>query len=257
MDPAVIDRTTRPILGIDEGDQRLRPMTVAGIEGSIHAKILSTDLRGAATRIVRMKEGWGSRLAGAFSADVEVFVLQGNLYVGSTSLTDYEYAFIPGDGVVGAFRSESGAVALLMTSGPIRYDTSTGGRRADVVVGRPSETSWQVDAEVRGLFRRPVATTRLGEVWLGSTQLDPETQVWHSHPHDDELFVLEGSIACSDLLGDQSLETTAGPGSYFYRPKSTVHTAPTARTEGSIVTFNRSFGAFESMGLEYPPDNDR
>lgn len=254
MDPAVIDRKTKPVLGISEGDQPVRSMTIPGIERAIHARILSSSLRGAATRIVRLTPGWGSRLVGAFTADVEIFVLKGGVQIGSLELTDYDYAFIPGGGVVGGFRSETGAVALLMTSAPVRYDTSTGGRRADVTVGRPGETRWEADPAHSGLFRRDLATSAVSEVWLGSTQLGSEPELWHRHAHDEETFVLEGSIRSLDLVDDEVVEISAVQGSYFYRPGESAHAAATALGEEANVTFHRSMGPFDTTLIDRDSD---
>lgn len=245
IDPALTDRTIRPIVGIRHAEQADRPMTIPGIERSAHARILSTTLRGAATRIVHLESGWGSRLAGAFTAAVELFVLKGDLSVGSVELTDYDYVLIPGGGVIGGFRTESGAFALLMTSGPVRYDTSSGGASADVVLGRPSETEWEKERPGAEIFARPVATTAFGQVWLGSTLLSQDSEIWHRHPHDEETFVLEGAFSCIDRPDGESVTSTASPGSYFYRPAGTPHTAPAALGQETVLTFHRSLGPHE------------
>lgn len=244
MDPALTDRTTRPILGIRHLDQPNRPMTIPGIERPVQAKILSSSLRGTGTRVVRFEAGWGSRLAGAFTAAVEVFILKGDLVVGSVQLGDYEYARIPKSGVVGGFRSERGAIALLMTSGPVRYDTSTGGAAASLIVGRPSETRWESEWDNTAVFVRPLAAGDSSQAWLGSTQLEGN-ELWHTHPHDEETFVLEGDLEYADRVDDGTVLTTASPGSYFYRPAGTEHTSPAVRGDETVLTFNRSLGPHE------------
>lgn len=246
MDPALTDRTIRPIVGISHVEQPVRQMTIPGIEQSVHAKILSSSLRGAGTRIVRLASGWGSRLAGAFTAHVEVFILKGDLHVGSVKLTDYEYAYVPSGRVVGGFHTETGAIALFMTSSPVRYDTSGGGTAATPVVGRPGETKWARERDGVDLFVRPLATTRFGQIWLGSTQLDPQGETWHQHAHDEETFVLEGAISCVDRPNGEPVTTLASPGFYFYRPAGTRHTAPAALGQETVLTFHRSLGPHET-----------
>lgn len=250
MDPALIDRTTQPILGINESEQPVRPMTISGIEQSIPAKILSTDLRGSGTRLVRLNPGWGSRLAGAFTADIEIFVLKGNIRIGSIDLADYDYAAIPGGRVVGGFRSEAGAVALLMTCGPVRYDTSTGGAPADLVIGRPGETSWQRETDGTQLFTRTVATSGIGQVWLGSTHQDVGNHVWHRHIHDEETFVLDGEVTYVDSVDETLVTTRGGVGSYFYRPAGSRHTTPALIGDETVLTFHRSLGRHHTELVE-------
>lgn len=243
MDPALTDRTSRPILGVSHTEQPVRPMSISGIERSIHAKILSSTFHGAGTRIVRLEAGWGSRLAGAFTADVELFVLKGDVSVGSVHLTDYEYILIPSGGVVGGFRTEAGAVVLMMTSGPVRYDTASGGAAAALVHGRPGEAEWERESEDLDLFVRPLAMKDRRQVWLGSSHLSPEHDMWHQHPHDEETFVLEGAFSCRDLTNKDTVATSASAGSYFYRPAGSKHTAPVPLQEETVLTFHRSIGA--------------
>jgi hypothetical protein len=244
MDPAVTDRTCNPILGVTDRDLPVRSMTVSGIENNIKAKILSTDLRGAATRIVVFPPGWGSRLTGSFTGDVGVFVLQGDLRVGSVALRDYEYVSIPSGGVIGRFTTENGVIALLMTSKPIRYDTSRGGAPADLVVGRPSETSWSRHAENSDLFIRPVCTSKMSTIWLGSVMAPVhDVTVWTESDVDEETFVLEGRIEYMDEVDEKIVVTKATAGSYFYRPAGTRHTAPMRIGEETVMTFHRSMPA--------------
>jgi mannose-6-phosphate isomerase-like protein (cupin superfamily) len=250
MDPALTDRTIRPILGISHTTQPVRPMIIPGIEQRVHARILSTNPRASATRIVRLESGWGTRLAGAFTAAVEVFVLKGDLILGPVKLTDYEYALIPSGGVVGGFRTEMGAIALIMTSGPVRYDSSSGGAAAVLAVGRPVESRWEREWPGVDLFVRPLATTAFSQVWVGSTQLSSESEIWHRHAHDEETFVLEGTFSCVDRLDGEAVMTSAEPGSYFYRPAGTQHTAPAALGQETVLTFHRSLGPHENELIE-------
>lgn len=249
VDPALIDRTRQPILGITYDEQPVRRMTISGIEQSLPAKILSTNMRGAATRIVVAGPGWGTTLVGSFTADVEVFVLKGDLRVGSELLTDYEYAAIPARGVVGGLRTENGVIALLMTSGSIRYDTSTGGAPARLVIGRPGEEGWQRDIQGTDHYSLPVASTQLGAVWIGSTRQDPESPIWHTHPNAEETFVMEGHPSYKDLVDGEPQATVASPGFYFYRPAGSPHAAPTPTTDESVLTFNRSVAGHHESEL--------
>lgn len=250
MDSALVDRTTIAILGVTDGEQPLRPMTIPGIEGKLPAKTLSTDLRGSSTRLARFAPGWGSALAGAFSAHIEVFVIGGSLQVGPHELDAYHYVAIPRGGVVTGLGSTRGGLALLMTSGPVRYDTSTGGAPARLVVGRPSETSWaRLDPEAE-LFSRPLARGPTGDIWIGSSAQDPDHPVWHRHPHDEECLVLGGEVVYVDRTGGEEVTTHGGAGSYFYRPAGSVHTAPCPVSAETVLTFHRSFGRHQSERVD-------
>ena len=127
MDPALVDRTVTHLAGVDDASLPVRPMTIAGISGPLEARILSTDMRGASTRLVRLPAGWGSEAPGAFSAEVEVFVIRGAFEAGAHVLEAGDYIHLPQGHVVPRVRAAEDGAALLMTSAPLRYDTSAAG----------------------------------------------------------------------------------------------------------------------------------
>ena len=254
VDPAVIDRTIKPILGVAESSLPVRPMTIPGIEGSVPARILSTDLRGSSTRLVRLDHGWGTGLAGSFSADVEIFVIRGGLTVGGESIGDNEYVAIWQGGVVPGIRVDDAGTALLMTSGSIKYDTASGGGTADLLVGRPLSLDWEPVAGQPGRFVRPIGVGPAGAVWLGGAhEWHQGDGPWHKHPTDEECFVVDGEMIVTDAIGSDIVTSHAMPGTYFYRPKSAAHGGPGSECADTAITFHRAFGPHETEWVEDLP----
>lgn len=243
VDPALVDRTVTHLAGIDDASLPVRAMTIPGIAGSLEARILSTDLRGSSTRLVRLRSGWGSEASGAFTAAVELFVFRGALQVGDHTLGTGDYVHVPRDRMVGGLRVIGDGAALLMTSGPVRYDQFFAGRPADLTPGRASGHHWVPVPEMPGRFMRHLGRGAVGDVWLGGAhRWDHGDGGWHCHPHHEECFVIDGEITLRERSEDSDEPLTAGPGTYFFRPATVPHGGPGSRCDDTALMFHRAFG---------------
>jgi hypothetical protein len=249
VDPALIDRRTTPLLGIDESTLRERTMVIPGIEGGLDAKILSTDLRGSTTRLVRLRSGWGARIAGAFSGHFELFVIRGAVEIGSETLGTHDYVAVPELRVISGIRATADGLALLMTSAPVRYDTSTGGAPARLHIGRAAAATWEAVSHQPGRYVRTLGTGPTGDVWIGgATHWSQEGGPWHRHLHDEECLVIDGSFRFTNLVEGAVVTDEGTPGTYSYRPAGTLHDGPGSGCDEPSLTFHRAFG---SLGTEW------
>ena len=243
VDPAVVDRNVTHLAGIDDASLPVRSMTIPGINGSLEARILSTDLRGSSTRLVRLGSGWGSETSGAFTATVELFMVQGALAVDDHVLETGDYLQIPQNRVVGKLRVTHDGAALLMTSGPVRYHQHFRGGPADLKPARASDQDWVPVPQMPGRLMKPLGRGPVGDVWLGGAhQWDHRDGRWHSHPHHEECFVIDGEITLRERYEDPDEALTAGPGTYFFRPAGVLHCGPGSRCDDTALTFHRTFG---------------
>ena len=243
IDPALVDRTVTHLAGIHDASLPTRPMTVPGIAGSLDARILSTDLRGSSTRLVRLRAGWGPDTPGAFTATVELFVIQGALEVGDNVLEAGDYLHIPQDRVVPGLRMADDGAVLLMTSAPVRYDPSFQGRPADIRPGRASDQDWIPVPHMPGRLMKRLGRGPVGDVWLdGAHEWDHGDGGWHCHPHHEECFVIDGEIVLQEQREGSDALVTAGPGTYFFRPAGVLHCGPGSRCDDTALTFHRAFG---------------
>ncbi len=251
-DPAVIDRRQSSLLVVHEGEVRSRPMTISGCEGRIQSRILSKDMSGPATRLVRLSAGWGTGVAGAFTADVELFVVSGNLSVAGRTVGKYGYAAVEAGRMLAGIRALRPTLALLMTSAPVRYDSSAGGMLTQPTTASPAERSWIPVEELPGRLVMPLADGPQGQVWLaGARSWVNEDGPWHSHPTAEEVFVLEGQLdvteaASSAYLSDgdpDGHETYRQlPGTYTFRRAGQPHAGPGSSSSEIAVAFHRQHG---------------
>jgi mannose-6-phosphate isomerase-like protein (cupin superfamily) len=238
-----MDRTGAHLAGIDDASIPVRSMSIPGIPGVLEARILSTDLRGSSTRLIRLRPDWGSEESGAFTAAVELFVFRGALQIGDHALATGDYVHIPENRVVPGLRTTGEGGALLMTSGPVRYDQSFSGKPADLTPGRASDQDWEPVPEMPGRFMKRLGQGPVGDVWLGGAhQWDHGDGGWHCHPHHEECFVIDGEITLRERREEPDQPVTAGPGTYFFRPAGVWHGGPGSRCEDTALTFHRAFG---------------
>ena len=267
VDPALVDRRSRSLRAIQEGDLPSRTMTIAGCEGRIEARILSKDLSGPATRLALISEGWGSGVVGAFTADLELFVIRGELVVAGERIGRYDYAAIPAGGVVSGVRARSDTLALVMTSAPIRYDTSAGGMLSKPLVGMGTAAPWSGVPELPGRYVRPLADGLHGPVWLaGARDWANENGPWHLHEAAEEVFVLEGEFTVAERIpvaerdgeGADFREEVfrCGPGTYTFRMAGRPHAGPGSASSDLAIAFHRMHGPRSVEWSEAGPRGD-
>lgn len=273
QDPALIDRRLQSVIGVAEGDLPSRSMTIAGLEGRIEARILSKDLSGPATRLARIPDGWGSGVVGAFTADVELFVIGGELVAAGERLGQYDYGAARAGQVISGLRARATTLALIMTSAPVRYDTSVGGMLSDPLIGTAATTEWRSVPELPGRFVRPLAEGPHGAVWLsGAREWTNEDGPWHVHDSAEEMFVLEGEFTIAEdaevaevgappRSGREQPRTTdtyrCGPGSYTYRLPGRPHAGPGSASSDLAIAFHRMHAPGVTTWIESEPATDR
>ena len=252
-DPALVDRRRQSLRAIREGDLPSRAMTIAGCEGRVEARILSKDLSGPATRLALIPEGWGSGVVGAFTADLELFVIRGELVVAGERIGQYDYAAVRAGRVIGGLRARSDTVALVMTSAPIRYDTSAGGMLSSPLVGLSTAAPWAAVPELPGRFVRPLVDGPHGPVWLsGARDWTNEDGPWHVHGAAEEVFVLEGEFTVTERLPGVEMEGEdahhreetyrCGAGTYTFRLPGRPHGGPGSSSSDLAIAFHRMHG---------------
>ena len=256
VDPALVDRTGTRLAGIRDASLPIRSMTIPGIDGSLEARILSTDLRGSSTRLVRLRAGWGSEARGAFGAEVEIFVIQGALEAGPHALEAGDYVHIPKGRTIPRLRITADGAALLMTSAPVRYDPAFQGQPADLAPGRASERDWIPVLEMPGRHVKPLGRGPVGDVWLsGAREWDHGDSGWHCHPHHEECFVIDGEIVLRERSTEPDEMITAEAGAYFFRPAGTLHSGPGSRCDDTMLAFHRAFGHLTTQWDPSPAAN--
>lgn len=240
-DPALVDRETLYIGPVGPGTLPNRGMHIPGLAGRADGTILSKAAKGATTRLVTFPAGWGTDKPGAFSADVELLLLEGTLSVGGTDMTQHSLLIAGENHLLGSLCSEKGATALLSTSGPVRYQEPDD-PRDEVVVLHASDRDWvaQDDGLVVKTFESssPIST-RL--VFAGHLA----TATWSRLPAWSERLLLQGEWREHAAGEDgQSVVQTIRPMAYVSRPAGTPFDGPRGGTATTALFVDRVAGAW-------------
>lgn len=236
---------------VDERELPIRTMRIAGLEGRMEARILSRDRSGPVTRLARIPSGFGSGAAGAFTADLELFVVKGALALGGAEVGENDYAAVRAGQVISGLRASADSLALVMTAAPVRFDLSAGGGLSAPLLGRAGTFRWEEYGDMSGWFVMPLAEGLCGRVWLsGWKGWGNGGGRWRICESPEEMFVLDGSLLFAEIpfpesapLFDPSLAETRrlGSGSYVYRLPGQPHAGPGSGAE-SALAFHRSLG---------------
>jgi hypothetical protein len=186
---------------------------------------LSTDQEsGASTSLLELPAGWTAP-SGAFTAGIELLVIDGMVQIGEFALKRLSYSYIPPGIGVGPWSAASPTHVLWMPAGTLAFapgTQSSGGTRPSDWVPQldTSALPWQPTVTAgfpTGAMRK---TLRIDPVNGASTWLlgmlpqvrDTRQEI---HPTAEEGFI---------LLGESKSERGVGrPGSYFWRPAFIPH----------------------------------
>lgn len=239
---------------IQSADVMLGAWEVPGFsQDTLKSRVLSQDAQtGASTELVELPQGWESP-SGYFTCDIEVFILKGNVRVGSHRWGRYTYAFIPAGVCTGFWQMAQDTTALWMTAASTKFvsasknldnsrlhryipslDTSSIPWGGTITPGFPP-----------GAMRKSLRTDP--DVGINTWMLGvlPQWADMRSryHPVFEETFVLQGSI--SGNCG------TMTEGCYFWRPSHISH-GP-YYTDTGLLIFVRAGHPFQTHYAWEPP----
>ena len=182
-------------------------------------------------------------------SDEELFVLEGDLWVGSVRYAKGDYAYLPAGMPRPSMRSDTGAVVMTFHEGTHRtvygdapvglYDPTRLIAKIEsekMPWGDPSDPI--VAATANGAGRKLLREDpRVGDrTWLLRFGPDDPKKMTHgrteTHPVVEEVFLMEGEISMP--------YGTLKPGAYFWRPPDIPH--------GPVGTLKGLFGLFRCKG---------
>lgn len=226
-------------------------MTISGIRGSLASRILSREAKGAATRLVEIPVGWGTSQAGAFTGDVELFVLSGmaliggkvrfRIRTGAEPLGPLTYTVLRAHAPVGGIEIVEPMRALLFTSGPVRYQPVDEAPSGPPEIFGTGERKWQRQRDGRAVS----SITPPGHgpsLWLSAALDWRHEGSWHRHPAPHDWFLIEGDMTVTDRWEESSRATTYRSGGYAYRPAGWDHAGQDSGSAGFALAVCRTPG---------------
>ena len=200
-------------------------MTVHGLAGRPATWILSRDGSGPSTRLLEVPPGWGTSLRGGFTADVELFVISGQVEADGHLLGAHTLWGARARTSVNGLGSTGGATLLLFTGAPLRFMPGEGtedARRPEPVAAGEREWARMPGAPPNSRQRELGPSLRGGVFWQ-TAAIDLNLDCWYVDEEPAEVFVLEG-VWQQAFRGRRRLEVGEFPkDGYFYRPAGVWH----------------------------------
>jgi hypothetical protein len=218
-------------------EQEARPWQLDDF-GVAAARALSRDDQsGAATELIQFPAGW-SAPTGAFSADVEIFMLNGRMQIGTYRLRQHSYAHLPAGVCSGPWKAQEATIALWMPAATPHF-VAAGAHATDTRLDRyipgidTTALPWCgtiTPGFPPGAMRK---TLRCDAESGANTWLLGVLPQWRDnrveiHPVVEEAYVLLG-----EMNGPGGTMT---PGSYFWRPPFIPH-GPFSADTGALIFF--------------------
>lgn len=234
----------------------------AGLPAGGRLQILSDDPEsGAVTGVLTLPAGFASEGPVASTADLQLFVLEGELALGTALLGVGGYCFHPAGSAQGAWRAGVATRALMITSAAssfvsaehagvspdaIRVLDTWAMQWVDPLVASDPSTPYRTGVMVKLLREDPHtgSTTHLAGLMPGWYM--PGLEV---HPVCEENYCLSGDVHIG-RVGDESGYTMT-EGAYLCRPAGIAH-GPILSKNGN-VNFCYTHGR---LGIDYQPAAD-
>lgn len=231
---------------IQSADVEPETWNLLGFSANTITQILSRDEQtGASTELVELPQGWKNH-GGYFTADLEIFILKGELQIGSYQLGCYSYASIPAGVCTGKWRAIQDTKMLWMPAASIQLisaseDLPTAKRHLYIPSLNTFSLPWGgtiTPGFPPGAMRKSLRTDPEAAINTWMLGVLPQWADFRSryHPVFEETFVLQGTIT-----GNRGTMTE---GCYFWRPSHIPH-GP-YHTDTGLLIFVRAGHPFQT-----------
>ena len=249
------DRSRGFVGGFTAADLAWEAWASGALASGLEQKVLSFDsTTGDTTRLVRAPGPLEAELAAA-DGYLDVLVLSGSVALAGAELRDLCYVGIPGDGLGGTLRTESGFEALVITS----QDEGAPVEPIDLRVAPWRNEVEQLPSPLPpGLLAKPLrANSRGGLLFCSGSLLRwMRDGRWEAHPAFEEQFYLAGEFTQKERLREGTVTLVYGPGGYSFRPPGIWHLGPGSGTDSFCIrlvrTPERLVNEYRAEPGEYP-----
>ncbi len=236
-----------PYLAYIQADE-LPDIFVAGLPG-VRAKQFAGDreTRRSSIRLL-LPADWQGTTGASPGKSVEMFVIAGEITLGSMALKRGSYAYIPPGFTGSNFRTKAGAMVLYFLD-----DANPAAVIQTPLILDSVLVDWQPVSEDPEDFGLSVKELRLDPGSGAQTlllRIDPgATQGWRKSSTVEEGYLLSGGYRHSECINGEVATGDYAPGGYFQRPSGAVNGGPEAAAMSSAIWFLRRMGkgAVESL----------
>lgn len=214
---------------------------IAGLPG-IRAKQFAGNpqSRRSSNRLL-LPTGWNGTTGASPGKSVELFVVSGEVTLGSMALKPGSYAYIPPGFSGSNISTPSGAILLYFVDDPSPGAVIQTPLILDsgLIDWRPlSDRAEDFGFSVKELRQDPGSGAR---TWL--LRIDPgAAQGWHRSGSTIEGYLLSGIYRHSECVNGEALTYDYTPGGYFARPPGAVNGGPDAVATSSAIWYLRRMG---------------
>jgi len=258
-DSGSIDRSVGFVGWVKPEKLYWRPFSIEGLPNAEYKLLSLNEQTGARSQITRFPPGW-RQPKGFYNTNQELFVLSGDLTVGTYKMGKYSYAYYPAGYALDEMRSEYGATVLHWFDSIPEFTVSQESRkdaRLSELVEHwnfyeepwtknedfPKWADFPPSPEMRlKLLRQDGDTGQM--TWVnfapgGNPGLAGE-KVWEVHPMWEEAMLLEGELTYGECLPGGEIVGTYTAGDYFFRPGGIRHGGASARSDSYSFWIFRS-----------------
>ena len=214
---------------------------IAGLPG-IRAKQFAGDPRSRRTsNRLLLPPDWKGSTGASPGKSVELFVVAGEITLGSMALKRGSYAYIPPGFTGSNFRTKAGAIVLYFLD-----DANPAAVIQTPLILDSVLVDWQPVSEDPEDFGLSVKELRLDPGSGAQTlllRIDPgATQGWRKSSTVEEGYLLSGDYRHSECINGEVATGDYAPGGYFQRPSGAVNGGPEAAATSSAIWFLRRMG---------------
>lgn len=225
-----------------------------GVRRGVSSKLLSVDGEtGASSVLVRYPPGWTHGDGQRLDCDEELFVLDGDLRIGTTEHRTKTYAHLPAGYTRGAMATNRGAVVLTFFSGePASQSADSAECDESRLVDYLDATAGEWGGGFHPLFPPGAGRKFLRrdphdgeETWVLGTMPLRNGRRPERHPVVEEMFLLSG-----ELIGHVGVMQA---GAYFWRPPEEWH-GPFGSQTGNLMLFRTKGGPLSTTYTDHEVD---
>lgn len=221
---------------------------LAGLPG-IQAKQFAGDpqSRRTSNRLL-LPADWKGSTGAAPGKSVELFVVTGEISLGTMTMKAGSYAYIPPGFTGSSIGTTAGAVVLYFLDDP----------NPSAVIETPllldsNLLDWQPASDEPEDFGFSVKELRMDPgsgVRISLLRIDPGAmQLWRQAAATEEGYLLSGNYRHSECVDGEVITFDYQPGGYFARPGGAVHGGPEASAISSSVWYLRRMGKGEVQSV--------